>query len=71
MKSCIGCDYAGWKKTAKGKLHPSGDGWCKYPWVLPPRPASMYFIFSEPKPYGGQINRHDDAKDCPTREVKP
>ena len=72
MKSCIGCIYANWKRTAKGNLHPSGDGRCEYPWVPPPLPASMYFLsFSEPKTYGGHINRHKDATDCPTREVKP
>lgn len=70
MKSCIGCVHADWKKTEKGNLHPSGDGRCKYPYVVPPLPASMYWI-SKSGPCGGYINRKDAASDCVYREVKP
>ena len=71
MKSCIGCVHAEWNKTANGRLHPSGDGRCKYPYVLPPLPASMYWISFERTPSGGWISRKEKAQDCAYREVKP
>jgi len=66
MKNCTDCKHADWKKTAAGKLHPSGDGKCKMAFVytLPPLPASMYWhTTNEPKPCGGFINRRSDLKD--------
>ncbi len=66
MKSCVGCCHANWKKTAAGKLHPSGDGRCGYVYKVPQLPASMYFINGEPKPAGGLINRREELNDhCP------
>lgn len=62
MKNCLHCKYAEWNKTASGRLHPSGDGKCGYQYKMPPLPQSMHFI-SEPKPYGGRINRKDALKD--------
>ena len=65
MKSCLKCKYADWLKTEKGRLHPSGDGQCKYPYKVPPLPASMYW-FSSHKPSGGYINRRKELKEhCP------
>ena len=64
MKNCLLCKYADWQKTAAGKLHPSGDGKCTYPWKMPPLPASMYwFGTGQPKPCGGYINRKNELKD--------
>lgn len=58
MKTCIGCKYAEWKKTKAGKLHPSGDGHCGFPWEMPKLPAAMYWIGSIcPHPSGGHINQ--------------
>jgi hypothetical protein len=57
MKNCTDCKYALWNRTAAGKLHPSGDGDCRYPWKLPALPAAMHWIGSPPKPWGGSINR--------------
>lgn len=66
MKDCNGCKYANWRKTAAGRLHPSGDGMCEFPWKMPPLPASRYFIGGAPKPSGGGINRREEFKDhCP------
>lgn len=66
MKTCIGCKYADWKKTSNGRLHPSGDGRCRYAWKAPPLPAAFYFINSEPKPSGGCIQRKTELKNhCP------
>jgi hypothetical protein len=62
MKSCTNCKYAEWKKTASGRLHPSGDGRCQFTYKLPPLPQSMYWIGS-PSPCGGHINRKNDLKD--------
>lgn len=66
MKSCLNCKYADWKRAEAGKLHPSGDGRCKYPWEMPQLPASMYWIGrTAPDPCGGHISRKGDLKqDC-------
>ena len=64
MKSCVGCKHAEWKRTAAGKLHPSGDGDCKYPYKSPPLPASMFWLYGHAyKPLGGHINRRRELKD--------
>ncbi len=63
MKSCLYCKYAKWAKTASGRLHPSGDGRCMYPWKMPRLPQCMYWIGSEPYPPGGFITRKSDWKD--------
>ena len=66
MKTCTGCRYAEWQKTKGGKLHQSGDGHCRYEWVSPPIPASMYWIGTAPTPSGGFINRRGELKThCP------
>ena len=67
MKNCTNCTYADWKKTAEGKLHPSGDGRCtkevKIP-ELPKLPEAFYFLF-EPHISGGVISKHEELKaDC-------
>lgn len=62
MINCTHCIHAQWKKTVPGRLHPSGDGMCKYPYKLPPLPQSMYWI-SGGVPLGGFINRRRDLKD--------
>ena len=64
MKNCTNCKYAEWKRTEAGRLHPSKDGKCMYPWKLPALPASMHWI-SSPAPCGGYINRgRDNAEHC-------
>lgn len=67
MKTCMRCKYAEWKKTAAGKLHPSGDGRCLYVYRIPPVPACMYWIGGgDPVPCGGFINCRNQHKDhCP------
>lgn len=69
MKTCIKCRHANWKKTAKGKLHPSGDGRCEYKYFVPALPNSMYWLYwlgSGVIPLGGIINRKKEYnKDCP------
>lgn len=63
MKSCVGCKYALWVKTTKGRMHPSGDGRCVYPYKIPVLPKSMHWTFREPAPNGGYINRRQDLPD--------
>ena len=63
MKNCTGCKYAIWEKTKTGRLHPSGDGRCKYPYKLPKLPASMYWLYCLDRPEGGYINRRIDLKE--------
>lgn len=58
MKNCNDCKHALWKRTEAGKLHPSGDGRCKYPWKSPALPVAFYWIGrAAQEPCGGQINR--------------
>lgn len=64
--NCTECLYAEWQRTEAGRLHPSGDGQCKYPYKVPPLPSAMYWITLEAKPSGGWINRRKElGKDCP------
>jgi hypothetical protein len=66
MKKCLGCSYAEWDKTKANKLHPSGNGKCKYPYKIPQPPAAFYFLSGLPVPCGGFINRNQEHKDhCP------
>lgn len=61
MKTCLGCKHAWWRKTAAGKLHSSGEGICRFPYAVPPLPASMYWFGNQPpRPKGGLINRHEE-----------
>jgi hypothetical protein len=62
MKNCTDCKWAQWRRTKAGKLHPSGDGSCAYPFKMPPLPQSMYWL-STPKPCGGGINRKQELND--------
>lgn len=62
MKNCTNCTYADWKKTAAGKLHPSGDGRCTKVVNIPKLPAAFYFsnkLFI----CGGMINRRQELRD--------
>jgi len=63
MKTCVGCKYADWQRTSIGRLHPGGIGQCKYPYKIPPLPASMYWFHEDKTPCGGFINRKNDLKD--------
>ncbi len=64
MKNCTDCKHALWKRTASGKLHPSGDGRCQYPWKMPELPVAFYWI-NRPGPSGGPVNRkRDNAEHC-------
>ena len=66
MKTCVGCKYADWKKTAAGRMHPSGEGRCTYEWKMPPLPGSMDWIFGQPAPVSLSISRRRALPDhCP------
>ena len=41
MKTCKGCRWAEWKRTASGSLHPSGEGMCGFKVNIPVLPASI------------------------------
>ena len=63
MKDCTHCKYADWQRTQAGKMHPSGDGKCTFPWKLPPLPAAMYWMTRDgPTPNGGYVNRREELK---------
>jgi hypothetical protein len=63
--TCVGCIYAEWGRTTSGRLHPSGDGRCRYfkeNTMHLRLPAAFFWPFlTPPVPYGGRINRR--AKD--------
>jgi hypothetical protein len=64
MKNCTDCTHANWKRTAKGALHPSGEGRCTFEVRIPVLPQAFYWYGSfQPKPYGGFINRREELKD--------
>jgi len=67
MKNCTDCKHAEWERTKAGRLHPSGDGRCKYPYKVPPLPAAMYWWGSgRPMISGGHINRREELPEhCP------
>jgi len=56
MKNCTGCKHAEWDKTKSDKLHPSGNGNCRYTYKIPGLPQAFYFMDS-PLVLGGRINR--------------
>lgn len=65
---CLSCRLADWKRTASGRLHPSGDGRCR--WKMPEITLPKAFYYSSsgvPRPYGGHISRKDE-KDCAVAE---
>jgi hypothetical protein len=73
MKNCTECVHAEWKRTASGKLHPSGDGRCTKQIVIPPLPGAFGWGYAWssksgriPEPIGGEINRRQELKEhCP------
>lgn len=62
MIHCKDCKYAEWYRTDAGRLHPSGQGECRYPWKLPPLPQAMYWVTGLPIPGGGVISRNKPLK---------
>lgn len=65
MKNCTHCKHAEWKKTATGRLHPSGDGKCLYVYKVPKLPACKFWLSGDPRPCGGHISRKEELKeDC-------
>lgn len=72
MKSCRNCEHAEWKRTASGKLHPSGSGKCLKHIRAPVLPAAYGWIGGPPLLSGGFINRNEELKkDCPYFEWAP
>jgi hypothetical protein len=59
------CMYAEWKKTAAGRLHPSGTGKCLWPMPTITLPKSRYYSGDGrvvPRPWGGMIERKDESE---------
>ena len=65
--NCDTCQFAVWKRTSNGRLHPSKQGRCGFVWTPPPLPKAFYFYGTgTAKPSGGSIERGDDRmNDCP------
>lgn len=64
---CDDCEFADWKRTKNGRLHPDKGGKCKrleaYPLDLR-LPAAFYWMHLPPRPNGGYITR---GADLPTK----
>jgi hypothetical protein len=78
--TCVGCFYAEWSRTTGGRLHPTGEGMCRYfkfhPLDLKLPEAFFWLSESGPRPLGGQINRRaSDGLSLPcsfkSKEAKP
>lgn len=66
MKTCKNCGHASWEKTKAGRLHPNGQGICRYKYKVPKLPNSMYWFSGSPRPCGGHIDRNKIYDDhCP------
>jgi len=72
MKQCLDCVHAQWKRTANGRMHPSGDGKCAHPYTVRENvqaivPATVRIGFG----FGGPwICRHDsDRRVCRCKET--
>lgn len=71
MKTCVGCKYADWQKTAGGRLHPGGNGKCTFKIPVPVLPAAFYWIGGS-GPTGGIIRRKDvHTEHCPCWSPEP
>jgi hypothetical protein len=62
VKNCTDCIYADWKRTANGRLHPSGDGCCAKKIEIPKLPACCQWL-STPHHSYPYINRRQDLKE--------
>jgi len=79
MSDCNDCKFAEWQRTAKGRLHPSGNGKCTWKgWKEWKMPASFYYpsqanMRSVAAPDGGYINRKTphSASECSLFEPTP
>jgi hypothetical protein len=81
MSNCTECKFAEWKRTAAGRLHPSGEGRCRWKYESKPIAAAYYWTTynqKHPTPYGGSIHRKAAkelarTRNCPVfqKEVKP
>lgn len=72
---CDDCDFAEWKRTSNGRLHPDKSGYCtrlrKHPLDLR-IPAAFYWgaYGRDPQPSGGYITRSNDLqKKCVFKSV--
>ena len=72
MRHCLKCKYAKWDRTKTGRLHPSGEGICTYPYKIPQLPASMYWVSGEPPiPCTAFIHRKKELDNhCPYWQEK-
>lgn len=65
MKSCLGCQYADWKRSKNGTLHPSGDGQCTYEVRIPQLPNAKYWSSKPLVSYGSISRKKEFIFDCP------
>ena len=65
MKTCLGCQYADWKRSKNGALHPSGDGQCTYEVIIPRLPNAKYWGSKPIVSYGFISRKKEFIFDCP------
>ena len=62
MKNCTKCKYARWLRDYKGRLYPSGEGFCKFPYKIPDITEYKGCIIKTPVPLNCYINKHEELK---------
>ena len=78
---CLTCKLAEWKRTENGRLHPNGQGKCRWKPAHIPTPKAWnwgwrhYTELTQPVPRWGEIDRRPRANylitECETYEAKP
>jgi hypothetical protein len=72
---CLTCKLAEWNKTAAGRLHPNGEGMCRWKPAHIPTPRAWKWAWGDdlpqPKPFWGQIDRKPEKSitECETYET--
>lgn len=70
VQKCVDCEFASWKKTAAGRLHPNGEGICTYVVEFPMLPRAQCYTLKPSVSYR-YINRKDTpVKPCPVFVAK-
>ena len=68
---CTECAHALWNRTAKGRLHSSGDGKCVAKIAPPPTLPKAIRWAVTPRVVGGWINRRQaNHSNCPLFQPK-
>ena len=74
-QDCSTCQFARWYRTDAGRLHPSGDGRCEFPFrnkFAELKIPAAYYALTVPSFGGGHISRRkplDEPCPCYTQKA--